>query len=423
MPRTPPKKLIRPVQEFLRAEISGGAFLLAAAVAALLLANLPTGGLYHDILHHELKIAIGGFEIVEPVEAWVNDALMTIFFFVVGLEIKRELVTGELRDPKTAALPVIAAAGGMLVPALLFTVVNIGEPTLRGWGVPVATDIAFAVGVLALLGKRVPSGLKIFLLTLAIADDIGGILIIALFYTEAISGPWLGAAVAGMAVVVMMQKAGVRTILPYVVVGIVIWYAAFESGIHATIAGVALGLVTPAGDFRGRDVLQTLEHRLLPWSSFVIVPIFALANAGIEISGESLGDAFAAPVTWGIILGLVVGKTVGITAATLLGQRLGVGRLPASVRPAHIVGIGALGGIGFTVALFVARLSFTESAVFLEHAKMGILVASLASAILGSLWLVAVGRRTDRDRDRDREHEHEHEHEHESTPSATLRSG
>lgn len=409
MSRTAPKNLIRPLQEFLRTKTSGGAFLLAATVAALLLANLPTGDIYHDVLHHELRIAIGGFEIAEPVEAWINDALMTIFFFVVGLEIKRELVTGELRDPKTAALPVVAAAGGMLVPALLFTVVNIGEPTLRGWGVPVATDIAFAVGVLALLGKRVPSGLKIFLLTLAIADDIGGILIIALFYTESISGPWLGAAAAGMGVVFVMQKAGVRAILPYVVVGAVVWYAAFESGVHATIAGVTLGLMTPAGDFRGRDVLQTLEHRLLPWSSFLIVPVFALANAGIEISGESLGDAFTAPVTWGIILGLVVGKTVGISAATLLGQRLGLGRLPAAVRPAHIVGIGALGGIGFTVALFVARLSFTESAIFLEDAKMGILAASLVSAIVGSLWLIAVGRRDEREREAD--------------PSATLRSG
>lgn len=384
------RRIIRPVQEFLSTETAGGGVLLAATLLALALANLPVRDLYHDVLEYHLKIGLGDVAITETVEAWVNDALMTLFFFVVGLEIKRELVEGELRDPKTAALPVIAAGGGMVVPALIFAVLNLGDDTIRGWGIPVATDIAFAVGMLALLGRRVPGSLKIFLLTLAIADDIGGILVIALFYTETLSGPWLAGAVAGLLVIWGMQKAGVKSIAPYLVVGFGVWLATFESGIHATIAGVILGLMTPVAPVGGRRVLHKLEHRLHPWTSFAIIPIFALANAGLELSGEALGEAYRSRVTWGIILGLVVGKTIGVTAATLLAARFDLGRLPRAVTTRHVIGVGMLAGIGFTVALFIANLSFpsTLHPELLENARVGVLTGSVVAAILGSLWLI-----------------------------------
>ena len=392
-------RVLRPVQEFLNTEAAGGIVLAGATVVALALANLPWRETYHHVLEYRLTIGFGDFSLVEPIEGWVNDALMTIFFFVVGLEIKRELVEGELRDPKTAALPVIAAGGGMLFPAAIYAVMNIGDATSRGWGIPVATDIAFAVGVLALLGPRVPSSLKVFLLTLAIADDIGGILVIALFYTEALSGPWLGAAVAGLLVIWGMQRAGIARIGAYVAVGSFVWLATFESGIHATIAGVILGFMTPVGPVKGKKILHKLEHRLHPLSSFVIIPIFALANAGLEISGHAMNVAFRSNVTWGIILGLVVGKTVGVSVATLLGARFNLGRLPQGVTTRHVVGVGALSGIGFTVALFIANLSFPSRLhpELLEDARVGILTASLAAAAIGSLILLRAPRKVDDD--------------------------
>ncbi len=383
------------IVEFMRLEAAGGIVLLINAVIALVWVNVH-GDSYHDFwdYHIEFGVTLFGeaFHVDESLKAWVNDGLMVIFFFVVGMEIKRELVVGELRDPRRAALPIIAAGGGMLVPAGIFALMNQGGDGIDGWGIPVATDIAFVVGVLALFGRRLPAGLRVFLLTLAIADDIGGIAIIAVFYTDDLSLPWLGLAIGLLAAVVASQRAGIRHVPVYVVVGLVLWYATHESGIHATIAGVALGLLTPARPFRGRDVMHSIEHTLLPYSSFVIVPLFALANAGVEVTPDALGEAFGGRIAWGVVLGLVVGKFVGISATTLAGWRLGLGRLPAGVNLGHVLGASLLAGIGFTVSLFIAELSFDTDLYLLDQAKIGVLAGSLVAGALGAAFLLVVSR-------------------------------
>ena len=383
------------VVEFMRLEAAGGIVLLVSAVIALVWVNVDNDS-YHGVWDHhfEFGVVLFGdlFSVDEHLKGWVNDALMVIFFFVVGMEIKRELVAGELRDPRRAALPLIAAAGGMIVPAAIFAFMNLGGDGIDGWGIPVATDIAFVVGVLALFGRRLPAGLRVFLLTLAIADDIGGIAIIAVFYTDDLSLPWLGGALGLIALIVAAQRFGVRHVPVYAVIGFVLWYATFESGIHATIAGVVLGLLTPARPFRGRDVMHSLEHNLLPYSSFLIVPLFALANAGVEVTPDALGDAFSERVAWGVILGLVVGKFVGISATTLAGVRLGAGRLPDGVNIGHVFGAALLAGIGFTVSLFIAELSFDGKAVLLDQAKIGVLAGSIIAGALGAAFLYVVSR-------------------------------
>jgi NhaA family Na+:H+ antiporter len=392
MPR-PGRRLRAPlsaVAEFVSVEALGGIALLAATVVALVWANVSWVN-YVDVWSTHVTIGVGSFSIDESVRDWINDGLMTVFFFVVGLEIKRELVRGELRDPRTASLPVLAAIGGMVVPAALFIMLNAGGNGLEGWATPMATDIAFAVAILAVLGDRVPSGAKLFLLTLAIADDIGAIVVIAIFYSDHVSLVWLGAAVAVVLAILVMQRARVSARLAYVVPAFVLWLCVFESGVHATIAGVALGLLTPARPFGGKEVIEGLEHRLHPWSSFAIIPLFALANTGIPLGVHEFEDASKSAITWGIVLGLVVGKPLGIVAATLFGLRTRLGRLPPGMRRAHIFGVGQLAGIGFTVALFVASLSFTGAN--LAEAKVAILVASTISAVVGGAYLLVVGRR------------------------------
>ncbi|MCU1457118.1 MAG: Na+/H+ antiporter NhaA [Actinomycetia bacterium] len=384
-----PKPIRAALAEFLRAESASGVVLLIATVAALTWANVATSG-YHDLWSHRLTLPFTDSS--ETLQGWVNDALMVVFFFVVGLEIKRELVVGELRDRRAAMLPVVAAVGGMVVPAALFLAVNAGSHTLeRGWAIPVATDIAFVVGVLALLGPRVPSGLKLFLLTLAIADDIGGIVIIAVVYSHRVELAWIGLALVAVGTVVLIRKAGVSTPWAYLLPAAVLWFATYESGVHPTIAGVVLGLLTPAVPVKGRAVLEDLEHRLHPWSSFVVVPLFALANAGVVLSGGAIGDAGSSTLAWGVVAGLVLGKPIGIGVATWLAVRTGVGRLPAGVRAIHIVGGGILGGIGFTIALFIAELSYSGRAK-VDVAKIGVLAASLAAAVIGSAVLLIGAR-------------------------------
>ncbi len=351
-------------------------------------------------------------------EALVNDALMVIFFFVVGMEIKLELVAGQLRDRRAAALPAMAALGGMVVPALIFFALNPSSPESAGWGIPMATDIAFALGVVSLLGNRVPSSLKVFLLTLAIVDDIGAILVIALFYTANLSLVWLGVAVAMLALVYVMQRVRIWYTPLYVGVGIVVWYAVFESGIHATIAGVALGLLTPAvplqrkprrddwlgpifGDIQvgapdvraaGFEIRETssvadrLTTILHPFSSYLIIPIFALANAGISLSVDGLADAFTSNLSLGIILGLVVGKLVGITFFTWLATALGISNLPAGVNWPQLFGIATVAGIGFTVSIFITTLAYSDTAIQ-DEAKLGILIASVIAALVGLVIL------------------------------------
>ena len=386
------------VGEFMRLEAAGGIVLLLGAVIALFWANLDHLS-YHQVWNHhfgDFGVSLFGefFGVDEHLKGWVNDALMVIFFFVVGMEIKRELVVGELREPRRAALPIIAAVGGMVVPAGIFVLMNLDSGGIGGWGIPVATDIAFVVGVLALFGRRLPAGLRVFLLTLAIADDIAGIAIIAVFYTDDLSLPWLGGAVGLIALVVAAQRFGIRHVPVYALIGLVLWYATFESGIHATIAGVILGLLTPARPFRGRDVMRTLEHSLLPYTSFVVVPLFALANAGVEVTPQALGEAFDGRIAWGVLLGLVAGKFVGISAATLAGVRLGAGRLPSGVNMGHVIGAALVAGIGFTVSLFIAELSFDTEIHLLDEAKIGVLVGSLIAGALGATFLYVVSRVT-----------------------------
>ncbi|HZC98664.1 MAG TPA: Na+/H+ antiporter NhaA [Actinomycetes bacterium] len=423
--RPVPRLVLRPLQAFLEAEEAGGILLLLAAVTALIWANSPWRASYDAVWQTELTFRLGGWSLSEDLRHWVNDALMTLFFLVVGLEIKRELTTGEFREPRVAALPAIAALGGMVVPALLYLSINSSGQAARGWGIPMATDIAFALGVLAIVGRGLPVALKSFLLALAIVDDIGAILVIAVFYSGRIAlGPLLAAG-GLLALVLVLQRLQVRWTVVYVLLGMGVWLATFRSGIHATIAGVALGFATPAAAFqRPRAVsleahrvadhtvddpvapdadahhwlhlagltreavspLARLEHALHPWTSYVVIPVFAVANAGVSISRSTLGDALAGGVTLGLVAGLVVGKTVGVTVFTWVATRTGTTRLPEGVRWSQLVGVAALAGIGFTVSLFIASLAFQTRALQ-DSAKVGILAASLLAGLLGALLL------------------------------------
>ncbi len=404
----------RPMVRFLALETASGVLLLIATAAALIWANSPWFESYHHFWETELGFEVGSFHLVEPLEAWVNDALMVIFFFVVGLEIKTEMVVGDLRDPRAAALPVVAALGGMVVPAGLFYLINAGQDGADGWGIPMATDIAFAVGVLAVIGRSVPRRLKLFLLTLAIADDIGAILVIALFYTASINLAWLGAAAGGLALMAFLRAGRVWYTPIYVIVGVFVWFATFESGVHATIAGVIMGLMTPARPLLGERAFENVQdvisgetadpdsirnvswqlsqsvsvaHRLInllsPWSGFVIVPIFALANAGVHLTTDAVTAAATAPLTLGIIAGLVIGKPLGITLFTYVAVVSGISPLPPGVTWRHILGGGAVAGIGFTVALFITGLAFADSEVLSDDATIGVLVASLLATMVG----------------------------------------
>ena len=375
--------------EFAHDEAAGAVVLVVATLVGLAWANLATAS-YQGFWGREVRVDLIGVHVGETYAEVVNDGLMAIFFFVVGLEIKRELVVGELRDRRAAALPFFAAVGGMVVPALLFLVVNAGDAAARrGWAIPMATDIAFVMGVIALLGRRVPPPLRLFLLTLAIVDDIGAIVVIAVFYTDQLAVGWLAGALVLVGVIVALRRLGVRAIWPYVLVGLPMWFCVLESGVHATIAGVALGLLTPARPVGGRSVLEELEHAFHPVSAFVVVPIFAVANTGIVLSRGSVSDALGSTLAWGVVLGLVVGKPIGITAATLGGRALKLGRLPAGLELRHVIGGGMVAGIGFTVSLFVTDLSFGAGPTG-DVAKLAILVASVVAAGLGSAVLVRV---------------------------------
>lgn len=380
------QRAIDPLTDFLHDEAAGGVALMVATVAALVWAN-AAGESYGSFWEREVTVGVGSLAIREDLQHWVNDGLMAVFFFVVGLEIKRELVTGELRDRRAAALPVLAAVAGAILPAAIFLVLTAGGSGDEGWGIPMATDIAFAVGVLALLGDRISSGVKLLVLTIAIVDDILAISVIALFYSEDLSVVWLLAALGGLVGVVLLRRVGVTGVLAYVPLGVFVWVATHESGVHATIAGVALGLLTPARPIAGRRVLEDIEHRLHPISGFAIVPLFALANAGVALNADTLGDAASSRVAWAIALGLVVGKLFGIAGASLLALRLGLGTLPDGVQPRQVWGAAALGGIGFTVSLFITGLAYTD-ATTIGLAKVGIFAGSLASGLLGATLLI-----------------------------------
>jgi len=364
----------------------GGGLLLLAAVLGVVAANSGAAEAYESLQEHVIGPAALNLDL--SVQTWASDGLLAIFFFIAGLELKRELVVGSLRTPSAAALPIVAAFGGMLVPAGLYLALTAGAPgASEGWAIPMATDIAFALAVLAIVGSKAPKELKLFLLTLAIVDDIGAIIVIALFYGDGIDPAWLLGGAATVVAVVIMQRVPVVRPAWYLVPGVILWVCAFESGVHATIAGVVLGLLTPTGPVGGREVLTGMEDRLHPWSSFVVVPVFALANAGVVIDRASVEAAFSGAVAWGVVLGLLVGKPVGIMTGAAIAVRLKVGALPEGVLLRHLAGISLIAGIGFTVSLFVADLAF-EGAL-LGEAKVAILTASVLAAVGGSLLVRA----------------------------------
>ncbi|MBF6621165.1 MAG: Na+/H+ antiporter NhaA [Patulibacter sp.] len=371
--------------------VFGGVVLLVAVLAALFWANVLSAQGYESVWHQELTVGIGDFAISEDLRHWINDGLMALFFLVLGLEVKHELVAGSLQRPKAAAVPIAAAVGGAVLPALIYLALTVGSDGSSGWGIPMATDVAFAVGVLALLGARIAPAIKTFLLTLAVVDDILAVLVIAVFYTNAIAFGWLAGAALGLVVIRGMQRAGIGAIPPYIVVGAIVWLCMLESGVHATIAGVVLGLITPARAFNGRDVLHTLKDRIEPWTMLLIVPLFALANAGVVLTGGVLGDAASSGVALGVFLGLLLGKPIGIAGAALLVNRLGIGDLHPSIRAPQILGIGALAGIGFTVSLFISDLAF-DAPELAQLAKIGVFAGSLLSGILGAVLLLRATR-------------------------------
>jgi NhaA family Na+:H+ antiporter len=429
-PPTPIERLLSPFGRFARTESSGGLVLIASTVAALVAANSGWAGAYERLWETHLTLSLGRFSLDYSLHHWINDGLMAVFFFVVGLEIKREVLVGELATPRRAALPIAGALGGMLVPAAIYTAVNAGGPGARGWGIPMATDIAFALGVLALLGNRAPAPLKVFLAALAIADDIGAVLVIAVFYTAVIDLQALGMGLALIAALVVFNRLGARRPYIYVVLGLATWLCFLKSGVHATVAGVLVAMTIPArtridtGEFseRGRAILdafdragpdgedlltnrgqqaaifelestaeaaqaplQWIEHSLQPWVAFVIIPLFAFANAGVELKGE-LAQAFGSPVTLGVLLGLLIGKPLGITLFAWLATKLGVAALPGGCGWRALHGVSWLGGIGFTMSLFITGLAFTEG-VMVTDAKVGIFAASMGAAVMGVLLL------------------------------------
>ncbi len=368
---------------FFSHEAAGGIVLLAAAVLALLLSNSPLAWAYDALLHTPVSVRIGTFAIDKPLLLWINDGLMAVFFFLIGLEVKREVLVGDLSSVRRAILPLIAAVGGMAAPAVVYSLINAGNPVgLRGWAIPAATDIAFAVGVLALLGTRVPASLKIFLLALAIADDLGAIIIIAMFYAHDLAPAALGLALAGGVVLFGLNRAGVRSFAPYVIVGVFMWACVIKSGVHATLAGVALAFAIPLrADGDSSSMLERAENALEPWVHFGIAPIFAFANAGVSLAGFTL-NSVVAPIPLGIAAGLFLGKQIGIFASTWLAVKLGIGEMPQGASWRQVYGVAALGGVGFTMSLFIGTLAFPDPS-YAVAVRIGVLVGSISSAVLG----------------------------------------
>jgi NhaA family Na+:H+ antiporter len=380
---------MKAVREFLKLESAGSVLLLVAAVLALVIANSPLSSSYNALLSIPLEVRAGDFEIAKPLLLWINDGLMALFFFLVGLELKREVLEGELSKPSQIVLPAIGALGGMSIPALIYVFFNRNDPVaLNGWAIPAATDIAFALGVLASLGKRVPTSLKVFLLTLAIFDDLGAILIIALFYTSDLSLLSLLVAAAFVLALFVLNRRGARSIAAYVLIGVALWVAVLKSGVHATLAGVLLALFIPhKSDAAQPSLLKRLEHDLHPAVAFGILPLFAFANAGVSLASLT-PSAFLGPVSLGITLGLFIGNQIGVFGFTWLAIRLGLARLPTAVRWIHMYGVSFVCGIGFTMSLFISSLAFEHTAAdYGTVVRLGILAGSILSALCGYLVL------------------------------------
>jgi NhaA family Na+:H+ antiporter len=429
----------RSFNEFLHLETSGAVVLLIATVVALVFANSPWGHAYEEFWHTELGFKFGEIVETQSLLHWIDDGLMALFFFVVGLEIKREFIVGELAEARKAALPIAAAIGGMVVPAIIYVAINYGGEAQGGWGIPMATDIAFVLGVVALLGSRIPASAKVFITALAIVDDIGAVLVIAIFYTARISWPWLALVAVLLLMLLFLNRMGVMAPLPYALVGLVVWFAFFQSGVHATIAGVLVAFTIPArarispmqfvdwardkleeiveADVPGAHVLesddqqlmsceirdealhmqaplQRIEHALLPWTTFVVLPLFALANAGVRFVGVPVVEYLTEPVSLGVIAGLVFGKQLGVTAFSWLAVKLGIAKLPPGVHWSHVYGLGVLAGIGFTMALFISGLAF-RAEILVTEAKLAILVASLIAGVWGYVYLRYATRERD----------------------------
>lgn len=375
---------IKPI--LLHSDKIGGLLLIGAAILALILNNSPLSGLYDALLTTPFMIQLGEFGLNKPLLLWINDGLMAIFFFMVGLEIKREILTGQLTSIKKASLPIIAALGGVIVPALIYTLINIeNEYALRGWAIPMATDIAFALGILALVGERVPRELKILLLSLAIIDDLVAIIVIALFYTDDLSFNALALSSLGIAAAIAMNLLGVKKIAPYILVGIFIWICVLKSGVHATLAGVIVAMCIPMVGKNNNSPVEDLEHALRPWVYFLIMPIFAFANAGVHLAGFNLG-LLGGTIPLGIVLGLVVGKQLGVFSFIWISCKLKICAKPEHVTWKQIYGLAVLTGIGFTMSLFIGTLAY-EYDVITAQVRLGVLAASFISAIGGYIVL------------------------------------
>ena len=426
------KRVLTPLEEFIHRQTTSGVLLMLCAIAALYIANSQWSETYHHLLEMPFTIGVEGFQLSKSVHHWINDGLMTLFFFVVGLELKREMLVGELADPKQALLPIIAAIGGMLMPALIYMGINPEGHTFNGWGIPMATDIAFALGALALLGNRVPKNLLTFLVALAIVDDLGAVTVIALFYTEELNLPALATAAGMLTLLVTLNRGGVRWSLPYILIGVVLWVAMLKSGVHATLAGIFLAFTIPmrpkydpqrflthidemVGQIRqayrreeniiindelrsrvqalgeGARLVQApaqlLERKMHLPSAYLVIPIFSLANAGIPIDWSSLGSIITHPVSVGITGGLVIGKLLGIVGFCWVAVKLGLTTLPQGLNFKHMIGVGLMGGIGFTMSIFIAELGFTHYPQDLLMAKTGILLASALAGVSGFIWL------------------------------------
>lgn len=373
------------ISRFLQLEAAGGLLLIAAAVLALIINNSPLAYLYGGLLDVPVAVQVGTLQIAKPLLLWINDGLMALFFLLIGLEVKREIVEGHLSKPSQVVLPATAAIGGMLVPALIYWYINRDNPAaIAGWAIPTATDIAFALGVLALLGKRVPVSLKLFLMTLAIIDDLGAIVIIALFYSGSLSSLSLMLAGACLLALLAMNRLGVVKLAPYLLVGLVLWVCVLKSGVHATLAGVALALCIPLRTQHAEpSPLLRLEHALHPWVAYAILPLFAFANAGVSLAGMTV-DSFTHPVPMGIAIGLLLGKTVGVFGLTWIAIKLRLAALPTGANWGQVLGVAVLCGIGFTMSLFVGSLAFVPGASdFAGMDRMGILTGSLFAALIG----------------------------------------
>jgi len=375
------------LDRFFRHDAFGGILLMVSALAALMVANSSLSGIYDAVLGSYFAVTINGSGLEKPLILWINDGLMAIFFFLIGLELKRELLEGKLKNPSDVILPGAAAIGGMVVPALVFVYFNWGNPaTMSGWAIPAATDIAFALGILALVGSRAPTSLKVFLLTLAILDDLGAIIIIALFYTAELKVDFLMLAVLPLAGLIFLNLRGSHRLAPAILLGMIMWFLVLKSGVHATLAGVVTAFCIPLKDRYGKSPLHSLEHGLTPYVLYGIIPVFAFANAGVVLTGLQLSDLLA-PLTLGIAMGLLVGKQIGVFGITFLMVKAGLSKLPHGANWLHIYGISCLAGVGFTMSLFIGGLSF-ESAEMMNQVRVGVLSGSIVSGVLGYVALM-----------------------------------